>query len=114
MTKYLTYREDVELESAFGAYTKCHYGSLVVFARKTGHGNDILPVIVTGVEMTRDLAMVAYTNSGISLASEFTTSVAMVASTSVSAWRIWRTEGLVRTNCGPQLCCPASLTRTTD
>ena len=114
VTKYRTYREDVELESAFKAYTKRHYDSWVAFARDTGHGDDIRPVIVTGVDMTRDFAMMAYANSGVSLASEFTTSVPMVASASVSAWGTWRTEGLVHTNRGPQLCRPPSSTQTTD
>ena len=112
VTKYPTYREDVELESAFEAYTKRHYDSWVAFAREAGHGNDIRPVIVTGVDMTKDFAMMAYANSGVSLASEFTTSVPMVASASVSAWGTWRTEGLVHTNCGPQLCRPPSPTAT--
>jgi len=114
VTKYRTYREDIELESAFKAYTKRHYDSWVAFARDAGHGDDIRPVIVTGVDVTRDFAMMAYANSGVSLASEFTTSVPMVASASVSAWGTWRTEGLVHTNCGPQLCRPPSSTQTTD
>jgi len=114
VTKYRTYREDAELESAFKAYTKRHYDSWVAFARDTGHGDDIRPVIVTGVDMTRDFAMMAYANSGASLASEFTTSVPTVASASVSAWGTWRTEGLVHTNCGPRLCRPPSSTQTAD
>jgi len=108
VTKYRTYRGDAELESAFKAYTKRHYDSWVAFTRSAGHGDDIRPVIVTGVDMTRDFAMMAYANSGISLASEFTTSVPTVASASVSTWGTWHTEGLVHTNCGPQLCCPPS------
>ena len=114
VTKYPTYREDAELELPFKAYTKRHYDSWVAFARDAGHGDDITPVIVTGVDMTRDFAMMAYGNSSVSLASEFTTSVAMVASTSISAWGTWRTEGLVHTNCGPQLCRPPSSTPVTD
>jgi len=114
VTKHHTYREDVELESIFEAYTKRHYDSWVAFAREVGHGNDISPVLVTGVDMTRDFAMMAYSNNGLSLTSEFTTSVPMVGSASASVWGKWRTEGLVHTNCGPQLCCPPSSTQITD
>ena len=114
VTRYRTYREDAELESAFKAYTKRHYDSWVAFARDTGHGDDIRPVIVTGVDMTRDFAMLAYSNNGANLTSEFTTSAPMVASVSAAAWGTWRTEGLVHTNCGPQLCCPPPSTQTAD
>ena len=108
VTKYRTYREDVELESTFKAYTKRHYDSWVTFARASGHGGDIKPVLVTGVDMTRDFAMMAYSNDGDSLKSEFATSVPNAA----PAWGTWRTEGLVHTNCGPQLCLPPSSTQT--
>ena len=112
VTKYPTYREDVELESIFKAYTKRHYNSWVAFSRDTGHGDDIKPVLVTGVDMTRDFAMMAYSNDNVSVASEFTISAPMVGSASASAWGTWHTEGLVHTNCGPQVCRPP--TRTTD
>ncbi|KAF9781373.1 hypothetical protein BJ322DRAFT_272750 [Thelephora terrestris] len=85
VTKYRTYREDIELESGFEEYTKRHYDSWVAFARTTRHGNDIKPVLVTGVEMTRDFAMIAYSNNGTQLSSQFTASVPHVASASVSA-----------------------------
>ena len=114
VTKYPTYRGDAQRESTFKAYTKRHYDSWVTFARAAGHGDDIKPALVTGVDMTRDFAMMAYSNNGASMRSEFTTSVPMVASASASVWGTWRTEGLVHTNCGPQLCCPPSPTRTTD
>ena len=114
VTKYPTYRGDVQRESTFKAYTKRHYDSWVAFAHNTGHGDDIKPVLVTGVDMTRDFAMMAYLNNGTKLKSEFTTSVPMVASASASVWGTWRTEGLVHTNCGPQLCCPPSLIQAAD
>ena len=106
VTKYRTYREDIELESAFEEYTKRHYDSWVTFARNARHGNDIKPVLVTGVEMTRDFAMIAYANNSAQLSSEFSTSVPLLASASASAWGTWHTQGLVHTNCGPQLCSP--------
>lgn len=108
VTKYRTYREDIELESAFEDYTKRHYDSWVTFARNARHGNDIKPILVAGVDMTRDFAMIAYSNNSTRLSSEFTTSVPLLASASMSAWGKWHTQGLVHTNCGPQLCSPPS------
>ena len=110
VTKYQAYREDIQRERTFEEYTKENYDSWVAFARETGHGNDIKPVLVTGVDMTRDFAMMSHSNSDVNLTSEFTTSVPGVA----SAWGTWRTTGSVHTNCGPQLCRPPSPTQTTD
>ena len=101
VTKYPTYREDIQREQIFEEYTKRHYDSWVAFTREAGHGNDINPVLVTGVDMTKDFAMMSYSN-GARLKSEFTVSVPGVASASASIWGTWRTEGLVHTNCGPQ------------
>ena len=114
VTKYPTYKEDIQREQIFEEYTKRHYDSWVAFVREAGYGNDIKPVLVTGVDMTRDFAMMSYSNNGVHLASKFTASVPGVASASLSAWGTWRTEGLVHTNCGPQLCSPPSSTQTTD
>jgi len=102
VTKYRTYREDAELESAFKAYTKRHYDSWVSFAHDAEHGEDIRSVTITGADRTRDFATMACGNNGVS----FTTSVPMVAPASASAWATWRTEGLVHTNCDPQMCSP--------
>ena len=114
LTKYRTYREDIELESAFEEYTKRHYDSWVTFARNARHGNDVKPVLVTGVDMTRDFAMIAYSNNSTHLSSEFTTSIPLLASASASAWGTWHTQGLVHTNCGPQLCSPPPSPDTLD
>ena len=114
MTKYSTYREDIQREQIFEEYTRRHYDSWVAFARQGGHGSDVKPVLVTGVDMTRDFATMSYLNNGVRLRSEFTASVPGVVSASASAWGTWRTEGLVHTNCGPQLCLPPSSTQTTD
>lgn len=58
--------------------------------------------------MTRDFAMMAYSNNSTRLSTEFTTSVPLLASASGAAWGTWHTQGLVHTNCGPQLCSPPS------
>ena len=110
VTKHLTYREDVQLAGNFEKYAKDHYDSWVVFARETGHGNDVKPVLVTGVDMTRDFAMMSYSNNDDNLISEFTTSAPGVG----SVWGTWRTTGSVYTNCGPHQSRPPSPTRTVD
>jgi hypothetical protein len=104
VTKYRTYREDTELESAFEEYTKRHYNSWVAFARDKRRGNDIKPVLVTGVDMTRDFAMTAYSNNGTQFELKFTVSDA----TPTPAWGAWDIKGPVHTNCGPQSYSPPS------
>ena len=110
VTKHLTQCKDVQLAGNFEKYTKDHYDSWVTFARETGHGSDIKPVLVTGVDMTRDFAMVAYSNNDNNLTSEFTTSAPGVG----SVWGTWRTSGSVYTNCGPHLSFPPSPTQPVD
>ena len=70
VTKYLTYREDVQLLGNFEKYAKENYDSWMEFARDTGHGNDIKPSLVTGADMTRDFAMMSCSKSGDDLTSE--------------------------------------------
>jgi len=108
VTRCFTYREDIQRAGTFERYTKEHYASWVTFARETGHGNDINPVLVTGVDRTRDFAMMSYSGGGNDLMSEFIAPVSGAAS--ASAWGTWNTTGFVHTNCGPQLCCPPSPT----
>ena len=112
LTKYKTLREDVERAGTFEGYAKKHFASWVAFARETGHGDDINPVLVTGVDRTKDFAMMSYSGDDHNMTSEFTTSVPEVASTSV--WGTWHTAGFVFTNCGSQLGCPPSPTQTVD
>jgi len=101
ITKYPTYREDIERERTFINYIKQHYDSWVGFARKQGHGENIRPVLVTGVDLTREFATVAYSDNHTRTECEFSAGVPAVASASVSVWGSWRTQGLVHTNCGP-------------
>ena len=98
LTKHPTYREDVKLGRTFEEYTKRHYNSWVAFARECGHPSDVKLVLVTGVDVTRDFAMVSYSNDGNDLRAQFTTSAPEVG----SPWGTWRAPGVVRTNCGPQ------------
>lgn len=110
VTKHLTYREDVQLAGNFEKYAKDHCDSWVEFAREIGHGNDIKPLLVTGVDMTRDFAMMSYSSNKDNLTSEFTTSAPGID----SIWGTWRITGPVYTNCGPHLSPPPSPTQITD
>lgn len=109
ITKYPTYRKDIRLGPAFEEYTKRHYDSWVTFARDTRRGNNIKPVLVTGIDTTRDFAMMVYSNNSTRLSSEFTASVPLVGSASAPAWGTWINQSLVHTNCGPQLSSSPSL-----
>ena len=102
VTRHATYREDVERRHTFEKYIKKHHDSWVDFAREQGHDSNPKPVLVTGVDLTREFAMVAYSHNSIRMECEFSAAVPAVASTSISIWGTWRTEGLVHTNCGPR------------
>ena len=108
ITKHKTYREDIERELNFKNYIKKHYESWVDFSQEVGHGDDIRPILVTGVDLTREFAAVAYSDNYTRVKCEFSAAVPTVASTSMAVWGSWRTGGLVHTNCGPD---PVPITR---
>jgi len=112
LTKCQTHGEDIQRADTFETYVKQHYNSWVAFARETGPGNDINPVLVTGVDRTKDFAMMCYSDDDDDLRSQFTTSVPGV--TSAPVWGIWDTTGFVHTSCGPQLRSSPSPTQTMD
>jgi len=110
LTKHWTYSEDIQRRGTFEEYAKTHYDSWVTFARECGHGNDVKPVLVTGIDMTREFTMMSYSNDGDDLTAEFTISAPGV----VSPWGAWRKPGVVYTNCGPQPRRLPSVTQTVD
>jgi hypothetical protein len=101
ITKQLTYREDVQRELTFKNYTKKHYQSWVDFSQDQGHGDNIRPFLVTGVDLTREFATAAYSDNLTRMECEFSATVPAVSSAAVSAWGSWRVETSVHTNCGP-------------
>ena len=110
LTKHQTYREDVQRKRIFENYSKEHYDSWVMFAHETGHPNGIKPVLVTGVDLTRDFAMMSYSDGDDNdLTAEF-----MTSAPGALAWGIWQTAGMVYTNCGPQPCRHPSPTQPID
>ena len=101
ITQHPTWREEAERDSRFKKYIKQHYDSWVDFAIEQDHGDDIKPILVTGVHLTREFAMFAYTDNRTRMQCEFSAEVPTVASVSVSVWGSWNTQGLVHSNCGP-------------
>ena len=83
-----------------------------MFSREKKYGDDIKPILVSSVNMTKDFAMAAYSNEGASLKADLTISVPMFTSASASVWGKWCAKGLIHTNCGPQECIPPSFAQT--
>jgi len=93
--------EDTQFESTFERYVKRHYESWVTFVHQKGYGDDVQPVLVSGFDMTRDFAMLAYSNKGVSLEAGFEIDVPMFISTSASIKVTRHTESSPHFKCGP-------------
>lgn len=111
VTRYPTFCEDSLLESTFKTYTVRHYKSWVEFACHKRFGDDVRPVLISGVDMTRDFAMVAYLNKGVSYESRPIIEVPMFASDPTSFRGTWHTRCLAHTNHGPQQTSPSLFRR---
>ena len=85
-----------------------HYKSWVKFARDKKYGDNLKPVLVSGFDMTRDFAMVTYSDGGTSVRSDITLSIPMFGSVPTSSWGTWRARFTPHTNHGPQQCVPPS------
>ena len=103
-TRYPTYKEDAILGGLFEEYTKQHFESWVAFARYLNYGDDVRPILVSGVDMTKGFAMAAYSYEDHSWESNGT-SVPMFPS-APALWGTWLARGPPHTNCGPQECIP--------
>ena len=114
VTKHSTYKEDSLLDFVFERYTKRHYESWVAFARQKGYGSDVQPVLVSGVDVTRDFAMVAYSYEDTALEADLTIAAPTLIYASASLWGTWRTRYKPHTNYGPQECTPPPLEQTVD
>ena len=106
-TRHPTYNEDSQLDLTFRKYTKRHYKSWVKFARDKGYGEDLRLVLVSGFDMTKDFAMVAYSKNRTSGQAGASISTPMLGG-SASAWGTWFTECSPYTKHGPQECGPPS------
>ena len=101
IANYPTHGERIERDRRFVDYIKQHHESWVDFAREKDHPEDVRPILVTGVDSTREFATVAYSDNKTSTECEFSTTLPGVAFTSVSVWGSWHTSGLVHTNRRP-------------
>ena len=94
--------EDARSESTFEKYVKRHYESWVMFARDKECGDDVRPILVSGFDMTRDFAMLAYSNKGVSVEFGSEVDVPMFASASASITVTRRAGCSPHFKCGPQ------------
>jgi len=92
VTRYPTYWEDSPLEGAFENYTRRYYNSWVTFAREKQYG-DIQPVLLSGFDVTKDFAMVAYSNANKTLGSDLAINVPL--------WGTWHARSPPYINNGP-------------
>jgi hypothetical protein len=107
-TRHPTYNEDSQVDSAFKKYTIRHYKSCVKFARDKEYGENLRPVLVSGFEMTKDFAIMAYSNNRTSVQPDETFPTPMFGSTSASNSWTWRTPCRPHLKHGPQRCRPPS------
>ena len=105
VTKHQTYRENIQAMGKFEKYAKKNHASWAQYARREGHG-DVNPILVTGVDRTKDFAMMCYSDYDFGLECEFRTSASGTAS--ASGWGTWKTTRPIYENHGPQLCHPLS------
>ena len=97
-TRHPTYSVDSFLRLAFKEYTKRHYKSWVAFARDNLYGEDLRLILVSGFDMTKDFAMVAYSNNPGFVQSGATSDIPMFG---VPSLLRWRTPCLPYTKHGP-------------
>jgi hypothetical protein len=103
MTKYQTYREDLQLDRSLQHSFAKHYRSWLAFAHEQGHNVELADlVLVTGVDLTKDFSMLAFASAGGEFDVGFNVGASQVASASASAWGSWRTVTSVHKNWGPQ------------
>ena len=104
MTKYPTLREDIQRAGSPKKYIKKHYSSWVEFANEKDHGDDIKLVLVTGVDRTRDWAMMSHPKNDDDDDDDdpICKFSPAVGDTSASEWGAWNTTGLVHTTYGPK------------
>jgi hypothetical protein len=109
--RYNAYREDTIERPAFEQYIKKHHESWVKFAERYG---DVEPVLVTGFDVTKDWAMMAYSNEDTSIDFNLSISIPMLTSAFGSFRVLEGTTGPPHFTYGPQLCVPSSSAQVND
>jgi hypothetical protein len=100
-TRYPTYGEDPLSSTLFIGYTKRHYRSWVKFSRDKGYGEHLLPILVSGLDMTKDFAIVAYSNDSTSVQSDAPVYTPMFSHGDASLPWTWSTPAFSYQKHGP-------------
>ena len=102
VTMYPTRSEDCheQSEREFAAYTERHYESWVDFSRRKHGGANVHPFLVSGFDMTKNFAIMAYLRDGTSQRGDFR-DFPMFGSTFASFEGTWRANLTPYTNHGP-------------
>ena len=96
VTRYPTYIENAKYNGTFSIYTDRYYESWLEFADKKGY-EGAQPFLVSGVEVTKDVTMMAYANGGTNSSGAgfiVTLPFTASASTSGSTRKTWSTNPL--------------------
>ena len=104
ITNDWTHQEDIRRKDDFEKYTTKYYSSWVAFARESGHG-DVKPVLVAGVDRTKQFATMVYSENRAGTECVFQVETPTPDSTSPPRWGSWSTQGIAHThtNVGPSL-----------
>ncbi|TCD64003.1 hypothetical protein EIP91_004671 [Steccherinum ochraceum] len=110
VTNHKTYRSNAQQLRRFKDYTRAHCKSWEEFAQEHGHDVEVQDIIlVTGVDLTSDFSMLAFTQGEKNQEISFNVGAPQVASAAVSVWGSWRCEfPIVYQNWGPQETSPPS------
>jgi hypothetical protein len=109
VTNHNTYVQNAQRLKTFKQYMLANYRDWLAFAHREGHDVSLFDLIfVTGVDLTRDFAMAAFSAGAQNLNLRFQAGVPQVASASAFAWGAWQTSSSVHHNCGPQNTIPPS------
>jgi hypothetical protein len=112
MTRHQTFSEYMELHRVFKRHFLKHRRSWISFAQDQGHDVELEDLIlVTGLDMTKDFAMISFANNSESFDIDFQVATSPYFAGSVGAWGSWRVERSVHVNWGPQDTAPPGTLR---
>jgi hypothetical protein len=103
MTKHQTFSEDMELRGTFSRQLLKHHSKWLSFAQDQGRPVELEDLIlVTGLDLTKDFAMLSFANNSSDFDINFQVGVSQYATGSISAWGSWHTTSSTQDNWGPQ------------
>lgn len=102
LTRFQTCSEDAKYDGRLKAYYLKHYKSWLAFAREQDQDISLEQLIfVTGVDLTKDYAMMAFAQSQGELKATFSVNVPPIGSASLSAWGEWKVPSIAHKTRGP-------------